>query len=217
MFHALLDSGTEVLLIHTRVYNSQKEKSKLKKQSAFPQSVGGEPIDVDGCASLRYDIGREKQEHAFFVVSEMKGNIIFGSDWLKQFGVHMYYDLGSIRIGKSHVKMEEDIHTSSLARLTAHTIIRLQTRKFCLCISKGNDQWLISKFHHIIPTEDSTIYREPGLLTVNSIVKTSKQGNFSVFLISNTNKVIWLRKGSTTGKEVKECNFVNINDLNQWE
>ena len=36
-----------------------------------------------------------------------------------------------------------------------------------------------------------------------------------MFLINNTNKHIWLRKGSTIGKieEVKECNFVNVNDL----
>ena len=61
--------------------------------------------------------------------------------------------------------------------------------------------------------------REPGLLTANSIVKTSKQGEFSVLLINNTNKLIWLRKGSAIGKieGVKECNFVNVKDLNQLE
>ena len=85
------------------------------------------------------EIGREKQEHEFFVVLEMNRNIIFCRDWLKQFGVRMYYDLGYISIGKSYVKMEEDIHISSLARLTLHSTIRLQTGKFCLCIAKGNE------------------------------------------------------------------------------
>ena len=37
-FYALLDSGDEVSLIHTRVYNSLKEKPKLKKQSISPIS-----------------------------------------------------------------------------------------------------------------------------------------------------------------------------------
>ena len=37
-FHAVLDSHAKVSLIHIRVYNSLKEKSKLKKQSAFLQS-----------------------------------------------------------------------------------------------------------------------------------------------------------------------------------
>ena len=184
----LLDSGAEVSLIHTMVYNSLKENPKLKKQSAFLQSVKGDSIDVDGCASLKYEIGREKQEHEFFVVPEMNRNIILGRDWLKQFGVCMYYDLGCIRIGKLYVKMEEDIHISSLARLTTQKVIRMQTGKSYLCIAKGNKQLLNSKFHQVIPTEDSTISREPGLLTVNFIVKASKQGKFSVFLINNTNK-----------------------------
>ena len=148
----------------------------------------------------------------------MNRNMILVTDWLKQFGVHMYYDLGCIGIGKSYANMEEYIHTSSLARLTAHTIIRPQKGKLCLCIAKGYKQLLNSKFHQVIPTEDGTITRVHGLLTVNSIVKTSK-GKFSVFLINNTNKLIQLRKRSTFGKikKVKECNFVNVNDLNQWE
>ena len=43
-FCALLDFGAEVSLIHTRVYNSLKEKPKLKKQSAFLQSVKGDSM-----------------------------------------------------------------------------------------------------------------------------------------------------------------------------
>ena len=74
-------------------------------------------------------------------------------------------------------------YTFSLARLTAHTIIRCETEKFCSCIAKGNEQLLNSKFQQVIPTEDKITSRESRLLTVNSIVKTSKQGRFSVFHI----------------------------------
>ena len=218
-FCTLLDSSAEVSFIHTRVCNSLKDKPRLNELSAFLQSVRGDSNDVDGCTSLKYEIGREKQEYEVFVVQEMKRNIILGRDWLEQFGFCMFYDLGCIGMAQSYDKMEEHIHISSLARLTAHTMIRLQTGKFCLCISKGNKKLLNSKFHHAITTEDGTISRESGLLTDNDIVKTSKQSKFPVFLINNTNKHIWPRKGSTIGiiEEVKECNFVSVDDLNQWE
>ena len=48
-------------------------------------------------------------------------------------------------------------------------------RKVYLCITKGNEHILNCKFHHVIPSEE-IISRDPGLLTANSIVKTSKQG-----------------------------------------
>ena len=135
--HALLDFAAELSLIHTKVYNSIREESKLKKPNAFLQSVKGDSVDVDGYASLKYEIGGEKQEHEFFVVPEMNRNIILGRDCLKQFGAHMYYNLAYIRIDKSYVKMEEDIHISSLARLTTHTVFRPQTGKFLPMHSQG--------------------------------------------------------------------------------
>ena len=60
MFCALLDSGAEVSLFHTRVYNYLKEKPNLKTQIALLQSVKGDPIDIDECVSFKYEIGREK-------------------------------------------------------------------------------------------------------------------------------------------------------------
>ena len=105
----------------------------------YLQSVKGDAIDVDGCALLKYDSGGEKQEHELFVVPEMNRNIILSRDWLKQCGVCIYYNSGCIRIGKSYVKIEEDIHISLLARLTAQTVIRQQTGKFGLCIAMGNN------------------------------------------------------------------------------
>ena len=38
---------------------------------------------MDGCSLLTYEIGREKQEHEFFVVPKMNRNITSGRDWLK--------------------------------------------------------------------------------------------------------------------------------------
>ena len=75
-FRALLDSGAEVSLIHTKVYKSLKNKPQFKKQTALLQSVKGDSIDVDGCTLIEYEIGREKQEHEFFIVPQMNRNII---------------------------------------------------------------------------------------------------------------------------------------------
>ena len=45
----------------------------------------------------------------------MNRNIVLGRDWLKHFDAGMFYDLDCIGIGKLFVKMEGNIHISSLA------------------------------------------------------------------------------------------------------
>ena len=48
-YHALLDSGAVVSLVHSRIYTIVlRDKPKLRKQSALLQSVKGDSIDVDG-------------------------------------------------------------------------------------------------------------------------------------------------------------------------
>ena len=143
---------------------------------------------------LKYEIGKEKQEHEFFIVPQMNRNIILGRDWLKQFGVHMYYDLGCIRVGKSYVKLEEDLHISSSVRLATKTQIKPQTAKFCMCKVKGNKQALHNRLHQVIPSENSILNQELGLLAVNSIVKTTKQGKFLYWLSTVLINILHLKK-----------------------
>ena len=119
---------------------------------------------MDGCALIEYEIGNDKQEHEFFIVLQMNGNIILGRDCLKQFGVHMYYDLGCIRVGKSYIKLEEDVHISSIARLTTEIIIKPQSGKVCLYRVKGNEQALNSKLHKLSQKKQ---YSQPGTWTTN--------------------------------------------------
>ena len=159
----------------------------------------------------------EKHEQEFFIVPQMNRNIILGRDWLKQFGVHMYYDLGCTRVGKSYIKLEEDLHISSIARLTTETTIKQQLGKVCSCRVKGNEQVLNSKLHQVIAAENSTLNQEPGLIVVNFIVKVTKQGMFLAFIINNTNKTIKLKQGSKLGnvEPIRECDFVNISNYSR--
>ena len=77
-FRVLLNSGAEVSLIHMKVYKSVKNKPKLKKHTVLPQSVKVDSIDVDGCVLIEYEIGKENQEHEFFIVPQMNRSIILG-------------------------------------------------------------------------------------------------------------------------------------------
>ena len=37
----------------------------------------------------------------FYVTDGLNQNFILGRDWLKEHGIHMYFDLGMLRIGRT--------------------------------------------------------------------------------------------------------------------
>ena len=49
---ALVDSGAEVSLIHSRVFASLKDKPKVFKKKAYLQSVSGQALNIEGCANI---------------------------------------------------------------------------------------------------------------------------------------------------------------------
>ena len=53
ILRALVDSGAEVSLIHSRIIASLKDKPKLIKKKAHLQSVSGQALNIEGCANSR--------------------------------------------------------------------------------------------------------------------------------------------------------------------
>ena len=163
---------------------------------------------MDGCALIGYEIGKEKHEHEFFIVPQMNRNIILGRDWLKQFGMHMYHDIGCIGVGKSYKTWRRPSYFFH-SQVNHWNCNKTTIWKGCLCRVKGNEQVLNSKLHQVIAAGNSTPNQEPGLIVVNSIVKVTKQGKFVAFIINNTNKIIKLKQGNKIGKvePVRECDL----------
>ena len=108
-FRALIDSGAEVSLMHTRVYNALKwaPKNLKKNVNINLQSVNGGNIGVKGQAQIDFEIKGQKLKHKFLIVENMNRNLILGRDWMVQNGVRLYFDLGCFRIGKTYVPLKK--------------------------------------------------------------------------------------------------------------
>lgn len=128
---ALLDTGAEVSIISNRIFKMLPNKPRLRKESMTLQSVSSTPLKVIGSADISFQITHLTLRHKFYVVDGMNRNCILGLDFLKQNGVRMYFDLACMRIGKTYVQLEEDIHIASIIRTTHKTLLRPQTATVC--------------------------------------------------------------------------------------
>lgn len=96
--------------MHRWVYDALKDKPKLQSGTIQLQAVNGESLHLDGSILIPLRIRDTEVRQKFYIVTDMNRNLILGRDWLVEHRVRLYFDLGCLRIGKSYVPLEEDIH-----------------------------------------------------------------------------------------------------------
>ena len=209
-FRALIDSGADTCLMHAKVYNSIKGLPKLSRNKVCLQTVNGDPIKVNGCVNIKFQIGNEKLEHLFHILPEMNHDIIPGCDWLLKFGVREYWDMQCIRVGKSYVPLVEDIHINSVVHLTSETLLKPQSVTCVMAKTKINDKTSLRKTLCPVYGGDKTsISTEPGLIITNAVVQVNKEQRFPLMITNSTNKMVKLKRGCVLAKiePVDECNL----------
>ena len=218
-FRALIDSGADTCLMHTKVYKSIPGLPKLSKKHACLQTVNGDPIEVDGSVNIKFQIGNEKLEQVFHILPEMNHNIILGRDWLLKYGVREYWDLQCIKVGKSYIPLVEDIHINSVARLASQVILKPQSVTHVMAKTKINDKTSLRKsLCQVYATDKTGISNEPGLILTNAVVEVSRNQRFPIEVINNTNKMFKLNRGCVIGKiePIEECNLTSVHQCKTY-
>ena len=215
-FRSLVDTGAEVSLMHRRVYDSLLVKPKLQFKRINLSGVSGGALKIDGCINLRFTIGGIEMQHMFYVVKDMSRNLILGTDWLRQHGVRIYYDLGCMRIeNKRYVNLEEDIHVSSVARIKYNTVLKPHSATICYAKVRPNPDLPVRVDYQISAVEKGFTCREPGLEVVDSVSRLGKDRSIPILVTNSTGKFIRIRRHGPiakveqlTGQGLAEVNSV---------
>ena len=215
-FRSLVDTGAEVSLMHRRVYDSLLVKPKLQFKRINLSGVSGGALKIDGCINLKFTIGGIEMQHMFYVVKDMSRNLILGTDWLRQHGVRIYYDLGCMRIeNKRYVNLEEDIHVSSVARIKYNTVLKPHSATVCYAKVRPNPDLPVRVDYQISAVEKGFTCREPGLEVVDSVSRLGKDRSIPILVTNRTGKFIRIRRHGPiakveqlTGQGLAEVNSV---------
>ena len=173
-------------------------------------------MKIDGCINLKFTIGGIEMQHMFYVVKDMSRNLILGTDWLRQHGVRIYYDLGCMRIeNKRYVNLEEDIHVSSVARIKYNTVLKPHSATICYAKVRPNPDFPVRVDYQIIAVEKGFTCREPGLEVVDSVSRLGKDRSIPILVTNSTGKFIRIRRHGPiakveqlTGQGLAEVNSV---------
>lgn len=114
--------------------------------------------------------------------------------------VRIYFDLRSLRIGKTYIPIVEDIHIASILRACTckKTILRPQTSTDCYA-RHNNHANFENKAVEVTAIDKSFINDEPGLM-IGSAVARMKSRKVPVLLVNNTNKTYKVKRGCVIGR-----------------
>ena len=199
-YRALVDTGAEISLTHTRVFESLKPRPKLLAKKISLQSVNGEALEVDACVDVNSKIGGTEVRQVFYVIPNMNRNLILGRNMLFKNRARIYFDLAHIRIGQTYVPLEHDIHIASIVRLKHSVKLEPQTAKISYVKVRNNPNLPVKARYQIYETERGCLSKEPDVSLINSVSILGKDRTIPVMIVNQTNKFIRLPRHGLVGK-----------------
>ena len=199
-YRALVDTGAEISLMHTRVFESLKPRPKLLAKKISLQSVNGEALEVDGCVDVNFKIGGTEVRQVFYVIPNMNRNLILGRNMLFKNRARIYFDLAHIRIGQTYVPLEHDIHIASIVRLKHSVKLEPQTAKISYVKVRNNPNLPVKARYQIYETERGCLSKEPDVSLINSVSILGKDRTIPAMIVNQTNKFIRLPRHGLVGK-----------------
>ena len=199
-------------MVHKNVYESLQIKPKLSKSNAILKSVNRGQLNVLGSISLPFVLGWMRMNHTFIVASGINKNVILGIDWLSKFGVRLYFDLQKLRVGKTYVPLQLDIHIRAIVRLKDDLVMKPQTSYTCTGKMQNRKEFPPDSYE-ISQVAEGYVASEPEVLVSNNLVNVKKPRKLPLFIVNSTTKTICLKKNSIFAKAEK----VQIYEINNSE
>ncbi|KAL4232960.1 hypothetical protein ACF0H5_007648 [Mactra antiquata] len=164
-----------------------------------------------GKTMLQFSIGGQKLNYEFIVVSDMTKNVILGKDFMFDYGVRIYCDLKRIRIGKTYVPLESDIHIHSLVRLKKETILKPRT-VYQVEAKMQNNTTVSPSIYEVSQLNEGFIDNEPGLQIRSCLITAEPNKKFTILLENHTGKTIRLYKNAIVAKAepISEVDIISM-------
>jgi transposase InsO family protein len=196
----LIDTGAGVSLISKKIYDKLPDKPRIHGKGTYLSTANGESLSNLGQITLQFTMNGLQLTQKFFVIEDLCRNFILGRDWLTENGVRLYFDLGMLRVGKTYVKLEEDIHISAVIRMDKKLVIKPQST--AVCYVRMKDEFVIpdSGLIRVSNVDDECIFDDPCLVLQESVHKVKKTGKLPVVIINHSNRHYKFNRGNVIGK-----------------
>ena len=194
---ALIDTGSELTLLHKRIYDALTYKMPLRRKDISLHSANGSSLTVHGVVELKFKIHGLQLSQEALVVSDLSRSMILGRDFLSKNNARIYYDLNRLRINKVYVPMDLDAHISALVRSCENVTLRPQSVSLVHARVRKSPYFDESDYS-FEPVKRGFLTAQPELKVMPALVNVKKR-SIPVQIVNTSNKTLRVRKGCVLG------------------
>ena len=95
---ALVDTGASVSLINSKTYRRLGRKEKLRPVDLYLSQADSSRMRIEGITWLPFQLARTRGDMKVYVALDLCGELILGSDWLKQNKAQIRFDPATLTL-----------------------------------------------------------------------------------------------------------------------
>ena len=186
---ALVDTGASVSLVSSKTYRQLGRKERLRPVDLHLSQADSSRMRIEGMTWLPFQLARTRGDMKVYVAPDLCGELILGSDWLRQHKAQIRFDPVSLTLDGEEIPLGED--NCERSPVVAQADIRLPPRTTV----SGEDGIMVEGapndgLYQIIPT-DRYDNNEGEVTVCSSLVKGS--GTVPILLTNSANKTMRIK------------------------
>ena len=192
----MYDTGASVNVMNEATFKSLNNKQHLRKTDVVLRSVSGAVLPLIGKISVNLIIQDQSFPTEFYVIKNMKHNLIIGREFMRQY--HVKLDLGknTCQIKNLTLELNDLSQLRNLVRLDND--VELPPHHFVTINGKYHRKANVPFGSSLLIQQENGgfLNREPGIAVMYSMAKARKNRRIPISIINQTGKHFKLNKGN---------------------
>ena len=103
-----VDTGASVSPVSSKTYRQLGRKERLRPADLHLSQADSSRMRIEGMTWLPFQLARTRDDMKVYVAPGLCGELILGSDWLKQHKAHIRFDPATLTLDGEEISLGED-------------------------------------------------------------------------------------------------------------
>ena len=210
---ALLDTGAQISLMNTTLYNKLSNKTELIDGIQIEGIVSGNRLEAKLLTDVKVLLGRKTELIWHFYVAPIKDNVILGIDFMCHYGVTLDFQAGVMKLKQLYIDLKELVAPSGEVLTVSRVLLDQYVDVPAESVLNTTARIENDSLKGTVVLSSKTFNK--GITVPNMLVHAGAQETVPIQLVNTSKKPITLKPGHVVASAMMGDILVqNVSEIN---